>query len=54
MELDWVSPLIRTFPASRYWGINQSIRYGTSTPILETAAGIVDTGTTLILMASGA
>lgn len=37
-----------------FWGINQSIRYGSSTPILETTAGIVDTGTTLILMASGA
>lgn len=48
------SPLTRTFPASRYWGIDQSIRYGNSTPILETTAGIVDTGTTLILVASGA
>ena len=48
------SPLTRTFPASRYWGIDQSIHYGNSTPILETTAGIVDTGTTLILMASGA
>lgn len=52
MRLD--SPVTRTFPASAYWGIDQSISYGTSTPILTTTAGIVDTGTALILIASGA
>ncbi|KAI9452783.1 aspartic peptidase A1 [Lactarius psammicola] len=43
-----------TFPASDFWGINQSIRYGASTTILSTTAGIVDTGTTLILIATDA
>ena len=43
-----------TSPASEFWGINQSIRYGTSTTILSTTAGIVDTGTTLLLIATDA
>ncbi|KAI9452797.1 aspartic peptidase A1 [Lactarius psammicola] len=43
-----------TFPASEFWGIDQSIRYGASTTILSTTAGIVDTGTTLILIATDA
>jgi hypothetical protein len=42
-----------TYPANRYWGLNQSIRYDDSTPILDNAAGIVDVGTTLILLAMG-
>ncbi|KAI6145241.1 aspartic peptidase domain-containing protein [Pisolithus tinctorius] len=40
-------------PASNYWGIDESIAYG-STTILSTTAGIVDTGTTLILIATDA
>ncbi|CAA7264889.1 unnamed protein product [Cyclocybe aegerita] len=47
-------PVTNTEPASFFWGINQSIRYGTSTNILSTTAGIVDTGTTLILLATDA
>ncbi|KAI6145240.1 aspartic peptidase domain-containing protein [Pisolithus tinctorius] len=47
------TPLTTTSPASRYWGINESIAYG-GTTILSTTAGIVDTGTTLILIASDA
>ncbi|KAJ3503190.1 hypothetical protein NLJ89_g8548 [Agrocybe chaxingu] len=47
-------PITSTSPASFFWGINQSIRYGTSTNILSTTAGIVDTGTTLILIATDA
>ncbi|KAJ7816831.1 aspartic peptidase A1 [Mycena leptocephala] len=39
-------------PASEFWGINQSIRYGASTTIVGTTAGIVDTGTTLLLLPS--
>lgn len=39
-----ISPHTSTLPARDYWGINQSIRYGTSTTILSTTAGIVDTG----------
>jgi pepsin A len=46
------APITSTSPASAYWGIDQSISYGTTT-ILSTTAGIVDTGTTLILIASG-
>ncbi|KAF8999440.1 aspartic peptidase A1 [Cyathus striatus] len=40
-------------PARQFWGIDQSIRYG-STTILTNSAGIVDTGTTLIMIASDA
>lgn len=47
------APITSTSPASAYWGIDQSISYGTTT-ILSTTAGIVDTGTTLILIASDA
>ncbi|KAJ7445944.1 aspartic peptidase A1 [Mycena galericulata] len=48
------TPLTTTSPASEFWGINQSIKYGTSTTILASTAGIVDTGTTLLLIASNA
>ncbi|TBU30450.1 aspartic peptidase A1 [Dichomitus squalens] len=47
-------PITTTSPASEFFGINQSIKYGTSTSILSTTAGIVDTGTTLILIATDA
>ena len=43
-------PITSTAPATRYWGIDQSISYGGTTILAETA-GIVDTGTTLILIA---
>ncbi|KAG2065672.1 aspartic proteinase [Suillus decipiens] len=46
-------PLTTTSPSSSYWGIDQSITYGSST-ILSSTAGIVDTGTTLIFIASDA
>ncbi|KAF9232849.1 aspartic peptidase domain-containing protein [Melanogaster broomeanus] len=42
--------LSMTFPASTFWGINQSISYGGTTTLSQTA-GIIDTGTTLILPA---
>jgi cathepsin E len=45
------TPVTTTSPASEFWGINQSIKSGTTT-ILATTAGIVDTGTTLILIAT--
>ncbi|KAH9486239.1 Polyporopepsin [Psilocybe cubensis] len=45
-------PLTTTSPANEFWGINQSVRYGSSTSILTTTAGIVDTGTTLVLLAT--
>ncbi|KAG2120231.1 acid protease [Suillus clintonianus] len=44
-------PITSTSPASAYWGIDQSISYGSASILTETA-GIVDTGTTLILIAS--
>ncbi|TFK77430.1 aspartic peptidase A1 [Pluteus cervinus] len=47
------TPITSTSPASEFWGINESIKYG-STTILSETAGIVDTGTTLILLASNA
>ncbi|KIP11123.1 hypothetical protein PHLGIDRAFT_64293 [Phlebiopsis gigantea 11061_1 CR5-6] len=47
-------PLTTTSPASEFWGITQTIRYGTSTSIQTSSAGIVDTGTTLLLIASDA
>ncbi|KAF7980823.1 hypothetical protein HWV62_36446 [Athelia sp. TMB] len=47
------TPITSTSPASQYWGIDQSISYGGST-ILDSTAGIVDTGTTLLLLASDA
>ncbi|KAG2048396.1 acid protease, partial [Suillus hirtellus] len=46
-------PITSTYEASTYWGIDQSISYG-STLILDETAGIVDTGTTLIYIASDA
>jgi len=47
--------LTTTSPASFYWGINESITYGSAgTTILSTTAGIVDTGTTLLLIATDA
>ena len=45
-------PLTTTSPASEFWGIDQSITYGSDT-ILSSTAGIVDTGTTFISIATG-
>ncbi|KAG2132311.1 aspartic proteinase [Suillus bovinus] len=47
------TPITTTQSASTYWGIDESISYG-STTILSTTAGIVDTGTTLIFIATDA
>ncbi|KAJ7913482.1 acid protease [Mycena leptocephala] len=47
-------PITETSPANNYWGIDQSITYGTHTTILDLTAGIVDTGTTLLLLATDA
>jgi hypothetical protein len=46
-------PITTTSPASNYWGINQTINYGSGGAILDSTAGIVDTGTTLVLIATG-
>ncbi|KAI0642333.1 aspartic proteinase from Irpex Lacteus [Trametes meyenii] len=47
-------PITEISPSSEFFGIEQSIKYGTSTTILDHTAGIVDTGTTLILIATDA
>ncbi|RDX52328.1 acid protease [Lentinus brumalis] len=48
-------PITSTSPASSYVGIDQSITYGAAgTTILPLTAGITDTGTTLIIIASDA
>ncbi|KAH9930625.1 aspartic peptidase domain-containing protein, partial [Fomitopsis serialis] len=47
------TPITSTSPASEYWGIDQDISYGSSS-ILSSTAGIVDTGTTLVLIATDA
>ncbi|KAG1830200.1 acid protease [Suillus variegatus] len=47
------TPITSASPACNYWGIDQSIAYGDST-ILSSAAGIVDTATVLILIATDA
>ncbi|KAF8899045.1 aspartic peptidase A1 [Infundibulicybe gibba] len=48
------APITTISPASEFWGITQTIRYGASTHIQSSSAGIVDTGTTLVLIASDA
>lgn len=45
-------PITTTYPASEFVGVDQSILYD-NLVVLETTAGILDTGTTLILIASG-
>ncbi|KZV91351.1 family A1 protease [Exidia glandulosa HHB12029] len=47
------APITGTSPANEFWGINQVITLG-STSILASTAGIVDTGTTLTLIATNA
>lgn len=47
------TPITTTYPASSYWGINESITYG-STTILSSTVGIVDTGTTFLFIATDA
>ncbi|THH03551.1 hypothetical protein EW145_g6173 [Phellinidium pouzarii] len=49
------TPITRTAPANRYWGIDQSIVYGAHrTNVLRATSGIVDTGSTLLLLATDA
>lgn len=47
-------PITSTSPASQYWGIDQELSYGQDTTLLSGSAGIVDTGTTLLLIATDA
>lgn len=49
------APITSTFPSSYYWGVNEAITYGTgNAQVLPTTAGIVDTGTSLIMIATDA
>ena len=50
------TPITSTSPATFYFGIDQSITYGSSSgsTVLSSTAGIVDTGTTLLLIATDA
>lgn len=45
------APITSTSPANLFWGLDGSMRYGT-TNLLPTTAGIIDTGTTLVLIPS--
>ncbi|KAG2068190.1 aspartic proteinase [Suillus decipiens] len=47
------TPGTYTYPASRHWGVDQSIMYG-QTEILARTAGIVDSGNTLLSIATEA
>lgn len=47
-------PITETVPADGYWGVDASFRYGGSTVILDTTAGILDTGNSLIYIATDA
>ncbi|GJE97843.1 aspartic peptidase A1 [Phanerochaete sordida] len=49
-------PITTVSPASEFVGINQTITYGSAdgTTVLASTAGIVDTGTTLLLLATDA
>lgn len=49
------APITTTFPSSYFWGVKEAITYGTNnTTILQTTSGIVDTGTTLVMIATDA
>lgn len=46
------APVTKTHPAARYWGINVTeLTHGAHTLIPQSTAGIVDTGTTPVLLA---
>ena len=47
-------PFTTTAPSSNYIGIDQSVTYGSSSAtVLPTTAGIIDSSTNLLLLASG-
>ncbi|OJT03652.1 Polyporopepsin [Trametes pubescens] len=47
-------PLTTVSPASHFVGYDQSIRYGDMGSVIDNAAGILDTGTTLVLICTDA
>lgn len=52
-DINYIS-LTATSPANHYWGINQTLTYGSDVTLLDNIAGIVDTGITLLLLATEA
>lgn len=49
------APITKASPSSRFWGIDQSVTYGKAgKEILKSGSGIVDTGSTLVLLATEA
>ncbi|PSR70558.1 hypothetical protein PHLCEN_2v13597 [Hermanssonia centrifuga] len=52
-EVNFV-PITSTQPAGSYWGIDQDLSYGDSKTLLTSSSGIVDTGTTLLMIATDA
>ncbi|KAG5645987.1 hypothetical protein DXG03_004588 [Asterophora parasitica] len=52
-SIDYV-PITKISPADQYWGVDQDLSYGDSVQLLMSSAGIVDSGTTLLLLASDA
>ncbi|KAI5120607.1 hypothetical protein M0805_008083 [Coniferiporia weirii] len=49
------APITTRAPASMYWGIDQAVVYGSARKsVLSSTAGIVDTGSTLVLLATDA
>jgi len=47
------APITSAEPSTFYWGVDETISYGSET-VLPSTAGIVDTGTTLMLIATDA
>jgi hypothetical protein len=48
------APLTKSSPARAYWGVDASLSYVGGHDIIAGGAGILDTGTTLLLLASDA
>ena len=46
-------PITSVSPSSHYVGVDQEITYGDNQTVLPSGSGILDTGTTLILLATG-
>lgn len=47
-----IRPITGSSPANKYWGIDASATYNNE-PLLNSTAGIVDTGTTQVLVSTG-
>ncbi|KAG6826334.1 hypothetical protein H0H92_000281 [Tricholoma furcatifolium] len=47
-------PITTTAPSNRYWGIDSEFNYGEDIPLLGSTSGIIDIGTTFLLLASDA